>query len=113
MLHLIVNWFISAFSLMLIAMILPGIQIEGFSSALIAAIIIGLVNATVGVVFKILAFPLTLLTLGLFLWVINALMLKLAAAISPGFRIQGCLPALLAALGLSLLNTFLRYLVWQ
>ncbi|MCC6857585.1 MAG: phage holin family protein [Bryobacterales bacterium] len=111
--HLVVNWLLSALSLLLVAQVIPGIQVAGFGSALAAAVIIGLVNATVGFVLKILTFPLTLITLGLFLWVINALMLKLAAALAPGFRVHGCLPALLGALALSILNTLLRWLVWS
>ncbi len=111
--HLIVNWLLSALSLVLVAVLIPGIQISGFGNALIAAVVIGLVNATVGLVVKIVAFPITILTLGLFLWVINALMLKLAAAITPGFRVNGCLPALLGALALSVINTMLRYVVWR
>jgi putative membrane protein len=111
--HLVVNWFLSALSLMLVALLIPGIEIAGFGHALIAAIIIGLVNATVGVVFKIVMFPLTLITFGLFLWVINALLLKVAAALTPGFRVNGCLPALLGALALSVINTALRYVIWR
>jgi putative membrane protein len=111
--HLIVNWLLSALSLLLVARVVPGIQVAGFGNALIAAAAIGLVNATIGLVLKILTFPLTLITLGLFLWVINALMLKAAAALVPGFRVHGCLPALLGALLLSVLNALLRWLVWS
>jgi putative membrane protein len=108
-----VNWLLSAVSLLLVALLIPGIQVSGFGTALIAAIIIGLVNATVGFLFKIVAFPLTLITFGMFLWVINALMLKLAAALTPGFRVNGCLPALLGALALSVINSVLRYFIWS
>jgi putative membrane protein len=70
--------------------------------------VIGIVNATLGLVLKILTFPLTILTIGLFWFVINALMLKLAAAIVPGFSINGFVPALLAALVLSVINLLFR-----
>ena len=69
---------------------------------------IGLVNGTIGFFLKVVTFPLTLLTLGLFWWLINALMLKLAAAVVPGFKISGFLPALIGALVLSVVNLLLR-----
>src|SRR5262245_9763963 len=73
---LLLHWLISAVSLLIVAYIIPGIQVQGFGTALIAAIVIGLVNATLGFVLKILTLPLTLLTFGLFWFVINALMLN-------------------------------------
>src|SRR5579872_5647022 len=105
MFHLLVNWLLSALSLVIVAAIVPGIEIGGFGTAMIAAVVIGLVNATLGLVLKILTFPLTLITLGAFLVVINALMLKLAAAIMPGFRVRGCLPAILGAILLALIRS--------
>ena len=109
--HLLVNWLISAVSLMIVAAIVPGIQIDGFGTALIAAVVIGLVNATLGFFLKVLTFPLTLITLGAFLFVINALMLKVAAALLPGFRVKGFMPALLGAILLSLVHIVLRWLL--
>ena len=109
--HLLVNWLISAVSLMIVAAIVPGIEIAGFGTALIAAVAIGLVNATLGFLLKILTFPLTLITLGAFLFVINALMLKVAAALLPGFRVKGFVPALLGAVLLSLVHIVLRWLL--
>jgi uncharacterized membrane protein YvlD (DUF360 family) len=78
MVALLVHWLISAVSLLIVTYILPGIQVRGFGTALIAAIVIGFINATLGLILKILTLPLTLLTFGLFLLVINALMLQLA-----------------------------------
>ncbi len=95
--------------LLLVAYLVPGFRISGLGSALIAVIVIGLLNATVGLLLKIVTFPLTLLTLGLFLLVINAIVLKIVAAIMPGFSIQGFLPALLAAILLSVLQMVLRW----
>src|SRR5579863_6100377 len=96
--HLLVNWLLSAVSLVIVAALVPGIEIEGFGTAMIAAAVIGLVNVTLGLLLKIVTFPLTLVTFGLFLVVINALMLKVAASIMPGFRIRGCLPAVIGAI---------------
>ena len=112
MVHLILNWLLSALSLLIVAWLVPGIEISGFGTALVAAIVIGLVNATVGFVLKVITLPLTILTLGLFLLVINALMLKLAAAVVPGFRVNGCLPALIGAVLLSLVSMALRYVIF-
>jgi putative membrane protein len=109
--HLLVNWLLNAVSLAIVAAIVPGIEIAGFGTALIAALVIGLVNATLGFFLKIVTFPLTLLTLGAFLIVINALMLKVAAALMTGFRVKGFLPAILGAIVLSLVHMLLRWLV--
>ncbi len=108
---MLVNWLITAVSLLIVAAIVPGIEIAGFGTAMIAAVVIGLVNATLGFVLKILTFPLTLITLGAFLFVINALMLKLAAAVLPGFRVKGFLPAILGAVLLSLVHMVLRWVI--
>lgn len=108
---LIVHWLLSALSLLLVARLVPGFEIHGFGTALIAAIVIGLVNATLGFVLKILTLPLTIVTFGLFLFVINAIMLKLAAALVPGFAVYGFLPALVGAIILSLISLVLRFLI--
>jgi len=108
---LIIHWLLSALSLLLVAHLVPGFQVRGFGTALIAALVIGLVNATLGFILKILTLPLTIVTFGLFLLVINAIMLKLAAALVPGFEVYGFLPALIGAIILSLISLVLRSLV--
>src|SRR5579871_7030574 len=110
MTHLLVTWLLSAVSLLIVAYLIKGFEVSGFGAALIAAVVIGLVNGTIGFFLKVITFPLTILTLGLFWWVINALMLKLAAAVVRGFKINGFLPALIGALVLSLVNLLLRSL---
>jgi putative membrane protein len=107
---MLLNWLLSALSLVIVAHVIPGFQISGLASALIAALVVGFVNGTLGWLLKIVTFPLTILTLGIFWIVINALMLKLAAALVPGFRIQGFLPAFLGAIVLSLVNVVLQFL---
>ena len=109
--HLLINWLLSALSLVIVAHVINGFRISGFGAALIAAIVIGLVNGTIGFVLKIVTFPLSILTLGLFWLVINALMLEVAAALVPGFRIDGFLPAFFGAIVLSLVNMALRMVV--
>ena len=108
---LLLHWLISAVSLLIVTYILPGIQVRGFGTALIAAIVIGLINATLGFMLKILTFPLTLLTFGLFLLVINALMLKLASSLVPGFFIAGFWWAFFGAIVLSIVSMALHSLV--
>jgi putative membrane protein len=106
--RMILNWFLSALSLMIVAQVVRGFNVTDFKAALIAALVIGLVNATVGVFVKIVTFPLTLVSLGVFWFVINALMLKLAAVFVPGFKIEGFIPAFFGAIVLSLVNLFLK-----
>jgi putative membrane protein len=107
---LLLHWLVSSLSLMLVAYLLPGIRLEGIGAALIAPIVIGLVNATVGFVLKILTLPLTVLTLGLFWLVINALMLQLAAYLVPGFYIASFWWAFFGAILLSIVSMILRSL---
>ncbi len=109
--RLLLNWLVSAVSLLIVAHIIPGIAIEGFFTALIAALVIGLVNATVGLVLKILTFPLTILTLGIFWWVINALMLWFASAIVRGFEVRSFFAAFFGAIVLALVNMLLRWIL--
>jgi putative membrane protein len=80
-------------------------------AALIAALAIGFINATIGALLKIITFPLTLLTLGLFWFVINALMLELASAVVPGFQVRGFFAAFIGAIVLSLVNLLLKGIV--
>jgi len=108
---LLLHWLVSSLSLIVVAYLLPGIRLEGIGAALIAPIVIGLVNATVGFVLKILTLPLTLLTLGLFWLVINALMLQLAAYLVPGFFIAGFWWAFIGAILLSIVSMILRSLI--
>jgi len=108
--NLIMHWLVSALSLVIVAYLVPGIQLQGVGPALIAPIVIGLVNATVGFIVKIVTFPITILSLGLFLLVINALMLMLAAYLVPGFAVAGFLSAFFGAIVLSIVSMILRSL---
>ena len=110
MLTLLLHWFLSALSLLIVAHIVPGFEVQGFGVALLASLVIGLINSTLGFLLKLLTFPLTLLTFGLFLLIINALMLRFAALLVSGFVVQGFLPALLGAVVLALIHLVLRLL---
>ncbi len=109
--RLLIRWLISAVSLLIVAYFVPGFVVTGFFAALLAAVVIGFINATLGLLVKILTFPLSLLTLGLFLIVVNAVMLKVAAAITPGFQVQTWSAAFLGAILLSLVSWFLHWLI--
>jgi putative membrane protein len=108
---MLLNWVLSALAVWIVSRVVPGIYVSGPLAALIAALVIGFINATVGVVLKILTFPLTLVTLGLFWLVINALMLKFASALVPGFQVRGFFAAFVGAIVLSLVNMVLKWLV--
>jgi len=110
--HWLINWLLSALALYVMAQMMPGIEISGFGTALIATVVIGLADVILGPILRFLAFPLTFLTLGLFLFVIKGFLLKVAAAFTPGFRINGCLPAILGAVVLSILSWLLQRFVW-
>jgi putative membrane protein len=100
LLHLV----LTAIALLVVANVVGGVQVGGFGTALIGALMLGLVNAFVRPVMILLTLPLTIVTLGLFLFVVNALMFWLVAALVPGFQISGFGAALLGSLLLTVLN---------
>ena len=108
MVRLLAHWVLSALCILVVARFVPGIVVRGFGAALLAAVIIGLVNGTIGLLLKILTFPLIVLTFGIFWFVINALMLKFASLLVPGFYVQGFAAAFWGAIILSLLNIAVR-----
>ena len=111
MLRLLLHWILSALALIIVAHIVPGFYIRGFGAALWAAVIIGLINATLGLLLKLITLPLTILTLGIFWLVINALMLWFATAFVPGFHISGFGAAFVGAIVLMLVNMLFRALM--
>jgi putative membrane protein len=109
--RLLLNWLLTAVAVEVVAHVVPGVHVSGPGAALIAALVIGFVNATLGLFLKIITFPLTLVTFGLFWFVINAAMLELASAIVPGFEVRGFAAAFIGSIVLSLVNMLLRWLV--
>jgi len=109
--RLLLNWVLSALAVWIVSHVVPGISVSGPTAALIAALAIGFINATVGALLKILTFPLTLLTLGLFWFVINAAMLKLASVLVPGFEVRGFFAAFVGAIVLSVVSSLLHWLI--
>ena len=98
----LIRWLIVALSLLVAARLVPGIAIDGGGTLLFAAALLGIVNAIVRPVVVLLTFPITLITLGLFLLVINAAMLGLVAALLPDFTIAGFWSAVFGAIIVSL-----------
>jgi putative membrane protein len=111
MLKLLLHWVLSAIALLIVSRLVPGFVVRGIGPALIAAVVIGLLNATFGLLLKIITFPLTILTLGLFLLVINGLMIMVASAIVPGFKVYGMVPAFWGAVVLAILGMLFRYIL--
>lgn len=95
---LLLKWLLSAAALLFVAYVYGGVQVQSFGSALIAAFVIGLFNAVLRPVLVILTLPVTVVTVGLFLFVINALMFWAAAGMLDGFHVNGFMAALLGSL---------------
>ncbi len=102
--RLILKWLLSAIALLAVAYLYNGVQVTSFGSALIAAAVIGLLNMVVRPVLVVLTLPVTIVTLGLFLFVINALMFWAASGLLQGFHVNGFGAALLGSLIYSLLG---------
>lgn len=107
----IANWFLSALALLIVSRVVSGIHLDNFGAALIAVIVLGLINALIKPVLLLLTLPITVLTLGLFALVINALMLMLAGSVISGFRVDGFGAALIGSILLSLISMLLHSLV--
>ena len=104
MVEFLIHLLVTSALLLLVSNLVKGVVIESWGSAFIAALVLGLVNGVVRPLMVLLTLPLTLLTFGLFLLVINALMLQLSAAMVPGVKVGGFGPALVGSLVLTILN---------
>ena len=104
MLSLLAHLVVSAALLLLVSQIIDGIRVEGAGAALLAALVLGLVNAVVRPIAVLLTLPLTILTFGLFLLVVNAFMLQLTALLVPGFEVRGFGAAFWGSVLFALLN---------
>ena len=112
MLSLIARWILNAAALVLVAYLYPGVTIERFLTAAIAALVLGLVNAVIRPILIILTLPVTLLTLGLFIFVINALLFWFVAEIVKGFHVDGFLAALIGSILYSLVTLLTSWIVF-
>ena len=112
MLSLLARWVVNAAALLLVAYLYPGVAVTSFAAAMIAALVLGLVNALIRPLLVILTLPVTLLTLGLFLFVINALLFWLVAEIVQGFRVTGFVAALVGSILYSLITLVTSWLLF-
>jgi putative membrane protein len=108
MFRMLIHWLLSAIALMLVSRIVPGFYVTGLQSAMIAAVVIGLLNATLGFMLKVITFPLSILTFGIFLLVINAAMILFASRLVGGFTVYGWVPAFWGAAVLALIGLLIR-----
>jgi putative membrane protein len=104
MLKLLLKWLLLASALLFVAYIYEGVEVRSFGSAMLAALVIGLLNTFVRPILVVLTLPVTLLTVGLFLFIINALMFWAAANMLSGFQVQGFVAALVGSLIYSVLG---------
>lgn len=100
--NIIINWLIMTFAVIVTSYILPGVTLSGFGTALLVALVLGLINVFIKPVLLLLTLPINILTLGLFTFVINALVILMASAIVPGFKVNGFWIALLFGIVLSI-----------
>ena len=108
MVRLLVQWLLSAFALLVVSNLVRGFEVDGLGPALTAALVIGLLNATVGFLLKILTFPISILSLGIFLLVINGLMIMVASGLVRGFHVRSFGAAFWGAVVLALLGMLIR-----
>lgn len=111
LLRLLLKWVLDGFVLLLVTWVVPGFEVANFGSALVAVLVIGLLNVTLGLLLKVLFLPLGILTLGLVFLFINALMIKLAGALVPGFKVRSIWSALVGAFLLAVIHVAFAILV--
>jgi len=107
----LINWLITTIAILISAHFLPGVAIRSFKAAVVTALVLGLINAIIRPILIVLTFPLTILTLGLFIFVLNALLVLLTSAIVPGFDVRNFWWALLFSLVFSLVSFILHRIV--
>ncbi len=110
MLRMLLQWVLNALALWIVSRTVSGFVVSDLTSAMIAVVVIGLFNATFGLLLKIITLPLGILSFGLFFLVINAVVLKFASEFVPGFRVETFGAALLGALALALLHLLFGFL---
>ena len=113
MMYLLIRWIVNAAALMLVAYLYPGVSVTSFGAAMVAALVLGLVNAVIRPILVLLTLPVTLLTLGLFLFVINALLFWLVAEVVQGFHVAGFGSALLGSILYSVITLITSWLFFR
>ena len=108
---LIIRWFINALALMLVAYLYSGVKVDGIFAALIAALVLGLVNAIIRPLLVLFTLPVTILTLGLFIFIINAFLFWFVAEVVKGFTVTGFTAALIGSIMFSVVTLLTSWLV--
>lgn len=111
MLNLLAVWIVNALALLVLPYVVPSIQVAGFGTALLVAVVLGLINTLLRPLLVLLTLPVTLLTLGLFIFVINALLFQLAGNLIDGFHVGGFWSALFGSIGYSVISWALSALL--
>ena len=104
--QILISWIVSAMVVFAVAYVLPSVVVENFTSALVVALVLGIINAFLKPVLLILTLPINVLTLGLFTFVVNAILILLVSKIVPGFVVNSFLAAFIFGIVLSIANTF-------
>ena len=107
---ILINWIISALAILAASYLLQGVHVANFTTALVAALVLGIINAFIKPLLILLTLPITILTLGLFTLVLNALLVLLASSFVKGFTVDGFWWAVAFSLVLSVINAFLQRL---
>ncbi|HYC36340.1 MAG TPA: phage holin family protein [Usitatibacter sp.] len=113
MIALLARWIVNAAALLAVAYLYPGVTVESFPAALIAALVLGLVNAVIRPLLILLTLPATVLTLGLFIFVINAFLFWFVAEIVQGFRVTGFIAALVGSILYSLITLLTSWILFS
>lgn len=110
-LSLLVRWLLNSVALIITAYLLDGIYVSGLGAALVASLVLGIVNAVIRPIFWLLTLPVNIFTLGLFTFILNGIMLKLAASVVGGFSINGIIPAVIGSILLSITSYLFTILI--
>ena len=111
MLRLLAVWLVNAVALVGVSLVVPAVELKSFGAALIAALVLGLVNTVVRPILVLLTLPVTILTLGLFIFIINGVLFLAVANVLEGFQVAGFWPAVLGAIVYSLISWALSALI--
>ena len=109
---LLIHWIVNSLAIMVAAYVVPGVYVQSFLVAMIAALVLGLINLTLKPILLILTLPINILTLGLFTFVVNAVLILLVAAIVNGFQVADFTTALIFGIVLSIV-LFISHLVFS
>lgn len=109
---ILANWLLSVLSILIVSQFVPGFHVDNFLIAAIVALALGIINAFIKPLILILTLPINIMTLGLFTFFINGLLILAVAQVVPGFRVDGLIPAIVGAVVLWLISTVINFVVF-